>query len=97
MDRIARTRSYASSVRAFCPGHMVPLHMHRWPWVLLILGWSHLLRRNHLGSVTLDTRQEIEVPKLNKPSWQEPLLTRSLENVGSTEINTIQLEIKTTR
>jgi len=45
----------------------------------------------------LDTRQEIEVPNLNIPIWQVPLPPHSLENVGSTEINTIQLEIKTTR
>jgi hypothetical protein len=31
------------------PGHLVPLHTHRWPCVLFILSWSHILRRNHLG------------------------------------------------
>jgi hypothetical protein len=78
------------------PGHMVPLHTHRWPCALFILSWSHFLRRNHLCGVTLDTRLEIEVPKLNISIWQEPLPPHSLENVGGTEINTIQVEIKTT-
>jgi hypothetical protein len=59
-------------------------------------GWSHLFRWNHLGGVTLDTRHEIEVPKLNIPIWQEPPPPHSLENVGGTEMNTIQVEIKTT-
>jgi hypothetical protein len=44
--------------------------------------------------VTLDTRQEIEVLSLSIPTWQIPLPPHSLEKVGSTEINTIQLEIK---
>ncbi len=79
------------------PGHLVALHTHRWPCVLFILSWSHILRRNHLGRVKLDTRQAFEVPQLNMPIWQEPLAPHSLENVGGTEINTIQVEIKTTR
>ena len=79
------------------PGHLVPLHTHRWPCVLFILSWSHILRRNHLGRLTLDTRQAFEVPQLNMPIWQEPLAPHSLENVGGTEINTIQVEIKGTR
>jgi len=87
--RVIRTR--------VLPGHLVPLHTHRWPCVLFILSWSHLLRRNHLGGVTLDTRQEIEVPNLNMPIWQDPLPPHSLENAGGTEINTILVEIKTTR
>ena len=87
--RVIRTR--------VLPGHLVPLHTHRWPCVLFILSWSHILRRNHLGRVTLDTRQAFEVPQLNMPIWQEPLAPHSLENVGGTEINTIQVEIKGTR
>jgi hypothetical protein len=67
--RVIRTR--------VLPGHLVPWRTHRWPCVLFILGWSHLLRRNPLGGVTLDTRHEIEVPKLHIPIWQEPCrLTR---------------------
>jgi len=67
--RVIRTRAL--------PGHMVPLHTHRWPCVLFILSWSHVLRRNHLGGVTLDTRREIEVPKLNIRSGRNPCrLTR---------------------
>jgi hypothetical protein len=62
--RVIRTRAL--------PGHMVPLHTHRWPCVLFILSWSHVLRRNHLGGVTLDTRREIEVPKLNIRSGRNP-------------------------
>ena len=57
--RVIRTR--------VLPGHLVPLHTHRWPCVLFILSWSHLLRRDHPGGVALDTRQEIEAPKLNMP------------------------------
>jgi hypothetical protein len=65
--RVIRTR--------VLPGHLVPLHTQRWPCVLFILGWSHLIY----------------------PIWQEPPPPHSLENVGGTEMNTIQAEIKTTR
>jgi len=67
--RVIRTRAL--------PGHMVPLHTHRWPCVLFILSCLPYSRRNHLGGVTLDTRREIEVPKLNIRSGRNPCrLTR---------------------
>ncbi len=76
------------------PGQTVPVHTHRWPCVLFITTWSDLLRLDPGGNVLLDTRNALEAPKLNTPSWQEPLPPHSVKNVGPGEINTIQVEIK---
>jgi len=76
------------------PGQKVPVHTHRWPSVLFILSWSDFVRRDHLGNVTLDTRQSFEVPKLNTPVWLESLPPHSVENIGPAEINNLQVEIK---
>lgn len=76
------------------PGDTVPVHTHRWPCILFILNWSDLIRRDEHGNVLLDTRTNPEPPKLNTPTWQEPLAPHSVENVGGGEINTIQVEIK---
>jgi len=75
-------------------GETVPVHTHRWACVLFIMSWSDLIRRDEPGNVLLDTRQSAEPPKLNTPTWQEPLPPHSVENVGGGEINTIQVEIK---
>lgn len=84
--RVVRTR--------ILPAPTVPVHTHRWPSVLFILTWSDLVRRDHLGNVVLDTRQVLEVTKLNTPVWQEPLPPHSVENVGNAEITTVQVEIR---
>lgn len=79
------------------PGQTAPLHTHRWPSVLFILSWSDLVRRDHVGNVMPDPQQASHVPKLNTPTWQGPLPPHSVENVGDTEINTVQVEIKGVR
>lgn len=84
--RVVRTR--------ILPGQTVPIHTHRWPCVLTIHTWSHMIRRDHLGRITLDTRQAPEVPLLNTPMWHAPIPPHSVENVGGGEINTVQVEIK---
>jgi hypothetical protein len=76
------------------PGQITPVHTHRWPSVLFILGWSEFVRRDPLGNVTLDTRQPSDVPKLNSPVWLEQLPPHTVENVGIAVINNVQVEIK---
>jgi len=79
------------------PGQIVPLHTHRWPAVLLMSSWSHFIRRDASGNVVLDTRQSPEVPELNSPISLDPLPPHSVENVGDSVIDNLQLEIKNTR
>jgi hypothetical protein len=76
------------------PGVKVPLHTHRWPCVMFIFSWSDMIRRDEKGEVTFDTRKVAEAPKLNAPTWQEPLPPHSVENVGETEFHIMQVEIK---
>ena len=76
------------------PGQTVPVHTHRWPCVLFIMTWSDLVRLDPEGNILLDTRKAAEEPRLNRPSWQEPLPPHSVKNVGLGEINTVQVEIK---
>jgi len=84
--RVVRTRIPA--------GQIVPVHTHRWPGVLFIVEWSDLIRRDPQGNVLLDTRQLPDKPSLNVPRWQEPLLPHTVENVGGTEFNAVQVEMK---
>jgi hypothetical protein len=44
------------------PGQTVPVHTHRWPSVLYVLGWSDFIRRDDTGQVLVDTRT---VPSLS--------------------------------
>jgi hypothetical protein len=76
------------------PGQKVPVHTHRCPSVLFILAWSDFVRRDHLGNVLWDTRQDLAKPQLNAPTWLPPLPPHSVENVGDAEINNLQVEIK---
>jgi hypothetical protein len=76
------------------PGQVVPVHTHRWPGVLFITAWSDLIRRDPEGNVLLDTRQLLDKPILNVPLWQERLPPHTLENIGSTEFNAVQVEMK---
>jgi hypothetical protein len=84
--RVVRTR--------ILPGQTVPVHTHCWPSVQLIVSWSNLVRRDHLGNVMLDTRTVSESPKLNTPLWHRALAPHSVENVGGAEIHALQIEIK---
>lgn len=76
------------------PGQTVPVHTHCWPSVQLIVSWSNLVRRDHLGNVILDMRTLSESPKLNTPLWHPALPPHSVENVGEAEIHALQIEIK---
>jgi hypothetical protein len=84
--RVLRTR--------ILPGQTVPVHTHCWPSVQLIVSWSDLVRRDHLGELMLDTRTVSESPKLNTPLWHPALPPHSVENVGVAEIHALQIEIK---
>jgi len=75
------------------PGQTVPLHTHRWPGVLHILGWSDFIRRDEGGNILLDTRQAAP-PEIHSASWLEPLPPHTVENIGASEISTICMELK---
>lgn len=76
------------------PGQTVPLHTHQWPSVLYILSWGQFVRRDEAGSVTLDSRTVPALAASPGTLWSPPLGPHTLENVGSTEIRVIAVELK---
>ncbi|HTV08612.1 MAG TPA: hypothetical protein VMD97_06185 [Candidatus Aquilonibacter sp.] len=75
------------------PNETVPLHTHRWPAVLYILGWSDCVRRDSAGSVTMDSRN-LPAPAFGAALWSAPLSPHTLENVGDCELRVIAIEQK---
>lgn len=75
-------------------GDKTPVHTHRWPAALYILGWSSFVRRDARGEIVLDSRT---VPSLATPPvalWSPPLAPHSLENVGDRDLHVISVELK---
>ena len=75
-------------------GETTPVHTHRWPSVMYIVCWGDYVRRDGDGNVVLDTRV---TPKKLDPGtvvWYAPLPPHSLENVGTSEIHVVAVELK---
>ncbi len=76
------------------PGETTPVHTHRWPSLMYVWRWGDFVRRDGDGKVMLDTRI---TPKKVEPGtavWYAPLPPHSLENVGTTEIHVLTVELK---
>lgn len=76
------------------PGERTPVHTHQWPAVHSVLSWSAFVRRDAAGVVVVDTRTGRAVPEPPTALWGEPLGPHSLENVGSTPLHVISVELK---
>lgn len=74
-------------------GETVPLHSHEWPSVLYTLGWSDFVRRDAEGIVVVDSRTMPGVPA-GAALWSAPLSAHTLENIGSSELRAISVELK---
>ena len=75
-------------------GDRTPVHTHRWPAALYIVSWSSFVRRDANGEIVMDSRT---VPSLAKPPralWSQALPPHSLENVGSSDLHVISVEMK---
>lgn len=75
------------------PGETVPLHTHAWPAVLYVLSWSHCVRRDSEGRVTMDSRNSA-APLLGTAIWSAPLPPHTLENIGDTDLRILAVEQK---
>lgn len=75
-------------------GDVVPLHTHRWGGVAYVENCCHFLRRDEHGNVLFDSRQAGDLP--NAPFVQRmlPLPPHTVENLGSTAISILIVEIK---
>lgn len=75
-------------------GDRTPVHAHRWPAALYILGWSSFVRRDARGEITLDSRTVPALAKSPPALWSEALVPHSLENVGTSDLHVICVEMK---
>lgn len=76
------------------PGDRTPLHTHRWPAVHHVISWSAFVRRDRQDVVLLDTRAAGVTAESGAVLWGEPLAAHTLENVGSTLLHIVSVEIK---
>jgi predicted metal-dependent enzyme (double-stranded beta helix superfamily) len=76
------------------PGETTPVHTHRWPGVLHVLGWGDFVRRDGSGVVLVDSRASGATTETPTVLWSAPLPPHSLENVGRAEIHVISVELK---
>jgi hypothetical protein len=72
-------------------GDRTPVHTHRWAAVYHTLAHGHFVRRDHEDKVLFDTRLS---PSDEATIWMEGLEPHSVENVGSSDIHVISVEIK---
>ena len=76
------------------PGGRTPVHTHRWPTALYILSWSFFVRRDSRGEITLDSRTVPALAGLPSGLWSPALPAHSLENVGTSDLHVISVELK---
>jgi quercetin dioxygenase-like cupin family protein len=76
------------------PGQRTPVHTHRWPSVLYVIGWSDFVRRAPDGTVLVDSRDSKEKPGPGTTIWSAPLPPHSAENVGDGVLRVIAVELK---
>lgn len=75
------------------PGETTPVHTHRWPAVLYVLSGEHFVRRDGEGNVLMDSREGVGMQA--GASWTGPFPPHTLQNVGTTPIHVIAVELKT--
>jgi quercetin dioxygenase-like cupin family protein len=86
-----RVRVLDSVVR---PGESTPIHTHRWPAVLYIIGTSDFIRKDDAGSVIFDSRKADSPLQPGTAVWSGPLEPHSVTNVGDGDIRVVSVERK---
>ena len=74
-------------------GDVVPVHTHRWPAVYYTIAGGDFVRRDENGNVLLDTRVN-PMPGDQPARFIDCLPPHSVENVGTSEIHLISVEMK---
>lgn len=86
-----RVRVLDSLVKA---GDSTPIHTHRWPAVLYILGVSEFVRYDDKGNVLFDSRTSGSRVSDGQAVWSPPLQPHFVKNVGDDDIRVIGVEFK---
>ncbi len=74
------------------PGDKTPLHTHRWPSVIYTVSPSDFLRYDEVGNVITDSRNSPRAA--SSAAWVPPMGPHSVENIGASEIQLINVEWK---
>ena len=75
-------------------GERTAVHTHRWPAALYIRSWSQFIRWNAAGDILLDSRNVPALSTSPQALWSPALLPHSLENVGTSDLHVISVELK---
>lgn len=76
------------------PGERTPVHAHEWPAALYVLSWSDFVRYDLQGNVLLDSRTMATRPATGSALWSAPIGPHFVENVGTTDLHILAIEIK---
>lgn len=76
------------------PGERTPVHAHEWPAALYVLGWSDFVRFDPQGNVLVDSRTMASKPAVGTAIWGPPIGPHYVENVGTTDLHILAIEIK---
>jgi quercetin dioxygenase-like cupin family protein len=76
------------------PGDNTPVHTHRWPAVLYVLGTSDFVRCDPQGNVIFDSRESENLTSSGQAVWSPALAPHFVKNIGETEIRVISIELK---
>ena len=76
------------------PGQSTPVHTHRWPALLYVLGWSDFIRHDAEGNPLVDSRAQGMQPAIGSALWSGPLQPHFVTNVGDGELHIIAVELK---
>ena len=77
-------------------GERTAVHTHRWAGVLYTMTWSDFIRYDDKGNVLVDTKKNGIVREPGSANWGPALPPHSLENVGSSELRIVAVEMKDT-
>jgi quercetin dioxygenase-like cupin family protein len=75
-------------------GETVPIHTHRWPSILYVLSGGRSVRRDGAGDVIGDPTAPETVAEIGTAIWVGPIPPHTVENVGSSEIRLLNVELK---
>jgi len=76
------------------PGERTPVHTHQWPATLYVLSWSDFVRYDPDGNVLVDSRTMAARPPVGSAIWSAPLAPHYVQNVGTSSLHIIAIEIK---
>jgi len=75
-------------------GDATPVHTHRWPAVLHIIGVSDFVRFDAEGNEIFDSRHSETELEAGQIAWSPPLAPHFVRNVGDRDLRVISIELK---